>query len=213
LPRLAQPSKRPAGVLSITKTGIGQWVLSGANTYTGASTVTEGTLALVGGSQTSAITVSSGSLGFTPGSPVTSTSAVDLSAGTVTITGTTGAPNYLLMTATSFTGPFVLSSPVPGYQLVMANSGTELRLNQVAAGGYDTWKTQITNGLNLRTDDADGDGFTNLQEFLFGSSPIANTESLVTTTSSGGTLVLRWLQRETGSTYTPKESSTLGLGS
>ncbi len=75
--------------------------------------------------------------------------------------------------------------------------------------GYDAWSAQITNGKTLRTQDADDDGFTNLQEFLFGSDPMASTGALVTMTSSGGTLVLRWLQRETGSTYTLKESGTL----
>ncbi len=87
-------------------------------------------------------------------------------------------------------------------------------LTASAAGSpYDTWKSQITNGLNLRTDDADGDGFNNLQEFLFGSSPVAGNGSLVTTTTGGGNIVLRWLQRETGSTYTLTQSSTLGVGS
>jgi autotransporter-associated beta strand protein len=88
-------------------------------------------------------------------------------------------------------------------------------LSVAATGGsaYDTWKAQITNGLNLRTDDADGDGFLNIQEFLFGTSPIAGNGALVTTSSSGGNLILRWLQRETGATYTLKQSSTLGVGS
>ena len=79
--------------------------------------------------------------------------------------------------------------------------------------GYDAWKSQITNGLDLRTDDADGDGFNNLQEFLFGTTPIAGNGSLVTTTASGGNLVLRWLQRETGATYALKQSATLAAGS
>jgi len=67
--------------------------------------------------------------------------------------------------------------------------------------------------LNLRTDDAEGDGFNNVQEFLFGTSPIASNGSLVTTTTSGGNIVLRWLQRETGSTYTLVQSATLETGS
>jgi autotransporter-associated beta strand protein len=91
-------------------------------------------------------------------------------------------------------------------------TGNDIEL-VVAPSGYDSWKTQITNGLNLRTDDADGDGFNNLQEFLFGTSPIAGNGSLVTTTASGGNLVLRWLQRETGATYTLVQSSTLAAGS
>ena len=44
-----------------------------------------------------------------------------------------------------------------------------LQIEEVPSTGspYDTWKSQITNGLDLRTDDADGDGFNNLQEFLY----------------------------------------------
>lgn len=51
---------------SLTKNGSGKWILTGANTYTGATTVNAGTL-VVGvsgvGSLTSAITVNSGTLG------------------------------------------------------------------------------------------------------------------------------------------------------
>ncbi|MFZ9935810.1 MAG: choice-of-anchor D domain-containing protein [Luteolibacter sp.] len=75
---------------------------------------------------------------------------------------------------------------------------------------YDTWATQIADtNQRARGDDPDGDGFTNGVEFLFGSSPIAGNGSLVTTTASGGNLVLRWLQRESGATYTLQQSATL----
>ena len=50
----------------LTKTGAGILTLSGTQAYTGATTVSAGTLGLVGGSQASPITVASGaSLGFT----------------------------------------------------------------------------------------------------------------------------------------------------
>jgi hypothetical protein len=74
---------------------------------------------------------------------------------------------------------------------------------------YDLWKTQITNGLAERTEDADGDGLTNLEEFLFGTPPMTGNASPVTTTAGGGNLTLRWLQRESGATYMFKQSSTL----
>ncbi len=93
-------------------------------------------------------------------------------------------------------------------------NGNDLEL--VVDGGatsYDSWKSQITNGANLRTDDADGDGFSNLQEYLFGTSPITANGSLVSTTSSGGNLVLRWLQIRIQGTYTLQQSSSLTSGS
>lgn len=79
--------------------------------------------------------------------------------------------------------------------------------------GYVSWANQIPNAADRdRADDPDSDGFTNLQEFLFGTSPIVNNGSLVTTTASGGNLVITWLQRENGATYVLKESQTMAVG-
>jgi len=81
--------------------------------------------------------------------------------------------------------------------------------------GYDTWAT-VTYGLSGgaadRNADPDGDGFTNLQEFLFGTSPIAGNGTLMTSETAGGNLVLHWLQRETGAAYLLKESTTMAAG-
>jgi len=85
----------------------------------------------------------------------------------------------------------------------------------VIMAGYDTWAT-VTYGLSGgaadRNADPDGDGFTNLQEFLFGTSPIAGNGTLVTSETAGGNLVLHWLQRETGAAYLLKESTTMAAG-
>ena len=77
---LQDTSAAGAGVLGLTKSGIGQWVLSGANTYSGTNTVNLGTLA---GTQTSgtpfgtgAVTLNAGTLSLAPagsGSNVTVT--------------------------------------------------------------------------------------------------------------------------------------------
>ena len=75
--------------------------------------------------------------------------------------------------------------------------------------GYDSWKTQITNGEDGRTQDADDDGFTNLQEFLFGTDPTAGTGSLTSTEVSGNTLTIRWRERTPGASYLLEESATL----
>lgn len=84
-----------AGTNGLTKSGTGTVYLDpgagfSTNTYTGATSVNLGTLALVGGSQASPITVSSGAaLGFTLGSPTTSSSTVTFSGATakVSVTG------------------------------------------------------------------------------------------------------------------------------
>ncbi len=170
---------------AVTKLGLGTLALSGANTYIGATAVSAGTLALVGGSQSSAITVATGaSLGFTLGSPTTSTAAVDLTTGTVKITGTPTLPSYLLMTAASITGTPTLDVLIPGYDLVKENGDTELRLNSTSpVDPYLTWS-----GGALFDDDANNDGVDNGLAWLLGaSSPTANVV-LPAVTQSGGTL-------------------------
>jgi hypothetical protein len=84
------------------------------------------------------------------------------------------------------------------------------------AGGYDAWAGPGGYGLTgdnaLRGADPDGDGFTNLQEFLFGTSPIAGNGTLVPSETLGGDIVLYWLQRASGSSYLLQESITMGAG-
>jgi len=79
-----------------------------------------------------------------------------------------------------------------------------------ASSAYDTWATQITDpNLRGRGDDADGDGFSNLQEFLFGTSPVEPDGSLTTTEKSGSDLIIRWKERTSGAAYNLLQSSTL----
>ncbi len=81
------------GVVNVAKTGAGKWVLTGANTYTGTTTVTAGTL-LVNGTNSGggAVTVATGAtLGgtgaITGNVTVTGTLAPGASAGALTVTG------------------------------------------------------------------------------------------------------------------------------
>ncbi|MCU0794347.1 MAG: autotransporter-associated beta strand repeat-containing protein [Akkermansiaceae bacterium] len=149
-----------ANIAKLVKTGPGTMTLSAANTYTDTTTVAAGTLALVGGSQASPITVSSGaSLGFTLGSPTTSTSSVDLTSGTVKITGTVdNASSYTLITATGgITGTPMMDSPITHYVLQVQDSGTKLVLAYVGSGSaYTTWS-----GGAAADADTNGDGVEN----------------------------------------------------
>jgi autotransporter-associated beta strand protein len=75
---------------------------------------------------------------------------------------------------------------------------------------YDTWAARIPDtNQRARGDDPDGDGFTNGEEFLFGTSPMVADGSLSTAEKSGGDLIIRWKERASGATYTLLQSATL----
>ena len=196
---------RLATGMYLTKTGPGTQVLSGANDYTGATTVSQGTLALVGGSHASAITVASGaSLGFTLGSPTTSTKSVDLTNGTVKISGTVNnVDDYRLMTAAlgfTFTNLVTqLHDPITGYELELQNSNTELWLVKTGgATGYAAW--QSANGTaGGRDDDHDGDGVANGIEHFLGGNAITTGFTVLPGVDKAldGTLSVTWTKSAT----------------
>ena len=170
-----------AGTGALTKIGTGTQVLSGANSYNGNTTVSAGTLALVGGSQASAITVGAGaSLGFTLNSPTTSTSTFDLTAGTIKITGTPTLPSYpLISSSTGITGTPVLHTPIAGY--ILKKVGNTL----VLENPYAVWAA-ANGATGGPTGDPDGDGLENLLEYAFGTNPtVSSTGPLA---YSGGVL-------------------------
>ncbi len=131
-----------SGTISVTKSGTGIWVLSGTNTYSGATTVSAGTLLVNNtagtGTGTNAVTVSSGA---TLGGTGTLGGAATFKAGakalfTVTPTGT-GDNNSTLLTITG----------------VMTFTNTSVHLTLPANLGAGTYTlaassaTAVTNGL------------------------------------------------------------------
>ncbi len=136
-----------SGTLALTKTGTGTLTLSGANTYSGATTASAGTL-LVNGSQSS--------------------SAVSLNGGTLGGTGTVGA-----VTSTAAGGSVSPGQAGPGIlnsgnvNLSSGTPGFVVQLNGTTAGtGYD--QLNVTGTVNLSGTSLSGTmGFTPLSGATF----------------------------------------------
>jgi hypothetical protein len=68
---------------------------------------------------------------------------------------------------------------------------------------YGTWAaSESLGGTNiLPTADPDGDGASNLQEYLFGGNPLSGGESFLTTEPTASGLILRWIGRNADTAY------------
>ncbi len=177
----------PGGqILSFTKEDAGRWTLAGSNTYSGATTILNGTLMITGASQaTNAITSSGGGvLGLDIASPVTAANAtVTFTDRSVLVTGSPTSPSYTLLTASSIIGTPTLAAPTPpGYTLQVF--GNELRL--VTTDLYFAW---AGSGVNFE-DDANNDGIKNGLAWLLGAASPTSTVNRPLATENSNSLVL-----------------------
>ncbi len=143
---------------------------------------------------------------------------------TRTISGSpalTATPNTLALTAadTTYTvtakvGPANATFPT-GKTTLIYGAPTQGLIDRIdlTLGGetFAQWSQHISGSLVSQTDDADGDGRTNYEEYLAGTDP-QNPNSLLTVKSfaplPGGGFTLTW-DTVTGKTYTVERSSSL----
>ncbi|MEO5714863.1 MAG: autotransporter-associated beta strand repeat-containing protein [Luteolibacter sp.] len=166
------------GTVTVTKDGSGTWTLSGANTYTGSTTVAAGTLSIAQPALADAATVSVATdalLNLTH----SATDTVDrfFIGGVEQAAGTWGS---LTSSAAHKT------ARITGTGILLATNG--------AASGYNTWASSF--GLDPLTDGAAGfdkdlDGYNNVTEYVLGGSPISGSNnpkiySLIADSSADG---------------------------
>lgn len=188
-------------VSPLTKTGPGTMVLTGANVYTGTTRVSAGLLQL-----DTAYLADAAAL------------VID-NAGTLNLayTGTDTVASLTLGGTEHLSGTFAaIGNGGPGITETARITGTgRITVSQNTGVSYDTWSQVIPNaGDRDRAADPDGDGLTNLEEYLFGTSPVSGSGSLARIEQSGANLIVRWNQRAAGSSvYVLQESTTLLDGS
>lgn len=171
------------GSLSLTKTGTGTETLSGANTYTGATTVNAGTLSVTGSESSSAIIATGGTLSVAGsvsggsitanGGAVTETAAGILSGGT-TLSVTNAASTVSLSGVNTNTGNTLVSA---GTLNVAAGSESKSAIT-VSGGALNLTGGAISGGSVT----ANGGNVTETTGSISGTTTVAVTNASSTVT-------------------------------
>ncbi len=207
-----------AASMTLTKSGAGTQILSGSNTYTGATTLTAGTLTLGANNvlPTTAVTIGSaildaasftdtlGTLDLTSTATIhlgedaalafANSSAIDWTSGTLNITGTfvSGSSLRFGTSNTGLTSTQLASIIATGYNSFALNASGFLTANVI--NGYQTWSTANTGGQNANLD-FDNDGVANGIEYILGgTSTTRDLAMLPTVTTTGGDFLFTFIR-------------------
>ena len=219
---LSGTATSPANQINLSKTGTSVWKISGANTYSGTTSITGGTLILGANNvlpSTTNVTLgaatldadtrtdSMGTLNCSAAATIrlgtgaalafTDSSAITW-AGTLSITGTfvSGSSIKFGTTNTALTATQLGKISSAGFTSFSLNSSGYLIANSTAPT-YTNWST--TNGTaGAFTADHDNDGVANgIEYFLGGNSNTTGTTPLPGVTNTSGTLSITWTKSAT----------------
>jgi len=209
----------------ISKAGASTLTLGGANTYTGNTTVSEGTLQLASTGSLCFVIGSSGVNNAVTGTGTTTMNGqfvFDLTGASIntnstwTIVAASLNPTYGTgFNVAGFIGDGLgnWTKETNGVRYIFSQSSSVLSVQSI--GGvtpYNAWVSSWPGFIQTApTDDPDGDGYNNNMEFAFGGNPTSGTGAFLSAALVGSDVVISYVAMTTPNAVTYQVQSTTDL--